>query len=111
MSQRRGLGEFEVLVLAAILQIGEDAYGSAIHRAVREAGRAASLGAVYTTLYRLTERGLITAEDGAPTPVRGGRAKRLYRLTSGGSAALRQAITPLSTLLAGTDLALGPVTG
>lgn len=107
MTQRVGLGEFEVVVLAAVLRLGRDAYGSAIYRAVKAAGRAVSIGAVYTTLYRLEERGLVTSEEGDPTPVRGGRAKRYYAIDAAGREALAESIRPLRNLLRGTALALG----
>lgn len=107
MTQRIGLGEFEVLILAATLKLGDGAYGAAIYRSVESAGRPATIGAVYTTLYRLEERGLVTSEEGDPTPVRGGRAKRYYALEPAGRDALSESVRPIRNLLRGTELAFG----
>ena len=75
------LGEFEQLVLLAVLRLGEDAYGAAIRRELVEcAGRDASPGAIFTTLERLEARGLVRSRFGEPTPERGGRRKRYYQL-------------------------------
>ena len=106
MSERNGLGEFEFLVLAAVLRLGAEAYGSAVYREVEATGRRVSMGAVYTTLYRLEERGLVRSHTGDPTPKRGGRAKRFFRLEPEGREALKTSVAALRTLLAGTELAL-----
>ena len=83
------LGEFEQLVLLAVLRLDDEAYGAAIARALREkAGRDASPGAIFTTLERLEARGLVRSRYGEPTPERGGRRKRYYRLRSAGQRAL-----------------------
>ena len=82
------LGEFEQLVLFAVVQ-NDDAYGTAIRREIeRRTGREVSAGAVYTTLERLEARGLVTSSWGDPTPERGGKRKRHYQLTTGGRQAL-----------------------
>lgn len=79
------LGEFEYLLLAAAVRLGEDAYGAAIRMEVEEAtGRSCSLGALYTTLDRLEAKGLIETWMGGATPQRGGRAKRMVRATPKG---------------------------
>lgn len=79
------LREFEELVLLAVRMNGKDASGATIQQALdREAGRAVSLGAIYTALDRLVTKGLVESWLGEPTPVRGGRRKRLYRLTPTG---------------------------
>ena len=83
------LGEFEQLVLFAVLQL-DDAYGARIRQEIeRRTGRAVSAGAVYTTLERLEARGLLTSSWGEPTPERGGKRKRYYALRPAG----RQALT------------------
>jgi DNA-binding PadR family transcriptional regulator len=83
------LGEFEQLVLLAVLRLGDEAYGAAIGRELREkAGRDPSPGAIFTTLERLEARGLVRSRYGEPTPERGGRRKRYYRLRSAGQRAL-----------------------
>jgi PadR family transcriptional regulator, regulatory protein PadR len=79
------LGEFEYLMLTAAARLGEDAYGVAIRQAIEEAtGRHCSLGALYTTLDRLETKGLIKTWMGDPTPQRGGRPKRMVRVTAKG---------------------------
>lgn len=79
------LREFEELVLLSVLIVGPGAYGASIQRVLdMEAGRAVSLGAIYTALDRLTRKGLIQSDMGEPTPVQGGRRKREYELTDEG---------------------------
>jgi len=79
------LGEFEYLMLTAAARLGEDAYGVAIRQAIEEAtGRRCSLGALYTTLDRLETKGFIETWMGDPTPQRGGRPKRMVRVTAKG---------------------------
>lgn len=107
MPERNALGEFETLVLAAVLRLGAGAYGAAVYGEVDRTGRSVSMGAVYTTLARLESRGLLSARTGAPTPVRGGRRTRLYRLTAEGRRELATSIGRLRRLLEGTDLQLG----
>jgi len=86
------LGQFEQLVLTAILGLREDAYGVTIHSKVEELARpkAVSLGAVYVTLVRLEDKGLIASWLSDPTPERGGRAKRCYRIEALGERALQE---------------------
>ena len=75
------LGEFEQLLLFALVRLGDDAYGVAIRQEVeRRTGRMISAGAVYTALDRLEGRGFVSSRVGDPTPQRGGRRKRHYRL-------------------------------
>jgi PadR family transcriptional regulator PadR len=79
------LREFEELVLLSVRMNGEDASGATIQQTLdSEAGRAVSLGAIYTALDRLDRKGLVESWLGEPTPVRGGRRKRHYRLTPAG---------------------------
>ena len=79
------LGEFEYLMLTAAARLGDDAYGAAIRQAIEEAtGRPCSLGALYTTLDRLEAKGLIRTWMGDPTPQRGGRPKRMVKVTVSG---------------------------
>lgn len=84
--------QFEQLVLTAILSLRADAYGVTIHRKVEELStpRAVALGAIYVTLDRLEDKGLITSRLSDPTPERGGRAKRLYKLEALGERALQE---------------------
>jgi PadR family transcriptional regulator, regulatory protein PadR len=84
------IGEFEYLILAAAAQLGDDAYGARIRTRIEEvAQRPCSPGALYTTLDRLEEKGLIATWFGDATPQRGGRAKRMVRVTANGAAAAR----------------------
>jgi PadR family transcriptional regulator PadR len=79
------LGEFEYLMLAAAVRLDEEAYGAAIRQEIAVAtGRRCSLGALYTTLDRLETKGLLETWMGDPTPQRGGRPKRMVRVTAKG---------------------------
>ncbi len=92
MAPQSSLGQFEQLVLTAILALGDNAYGVTIHAKVDalSAPRIAALGAVYATLDRLEDKGLVASWLSNPTPERGGRAKRHYRLEEAGKRALRE---------------------
>jgi DNA-binding PadR family transcriptional regulator len=73
------LGEFEQLVLLALVRLGKTGYGMTVRRELEEtSGRSVSIGSVYTTLDRLEAKGLLSSEHGDPEPVRGGRAKRTF---------------------------------
>ena len=79
------LGEFEYLVLASAVRLGEEAYGAAIRNEIEDATKqSCSIGALYTTLDRLEAKGLIKTAIGDPTPRRGGRPKRMVRVTAKG---------------------------
>jgi PadR family transcriptional regulator PadR len=79
------LGEFEYLLLAAAARLGEDAYGAAMRQEIDAAtGSRCSIGALYTTLDRLEAKGFVTTWMGDPTPERGGRPKRMVRVTAKG---------------------------
>jgi DNA-binding PadR family transcriptional regulator len=76
------LGEFEYLLLAAAVRLGDEAYGAAIRQEIETAtGNRCSIGALYTTLDRLEAKGLVRTSMGEATPVRGGRPKRMVRVT------------------------------
>jgi PadR family transcriptional regulator PadR len=92
MAKPDSIGQFEQLVLTAILSLREDAYGVTIHEKVGELARpkVISLGAVYVTLDRLEDKGLISSWMSEPTAERGGRAKRCYRLEALGERALQE---------------------
>ncbi len=93
MGRRDSVGQFEQVVLTAILALGENAYGVTIHDKVQQLTRPKSvqLGPIYVTLDRLEDKGYVTSWLSDPTPKRGGRAKRLYRLSAQGERALRDA--------------------
>jgi PadR family transcriptional regulator PadR len=79
------LGEFEYLLLTAAARLGNEAYGAAIRQEIEQAtGSQCSIGALYTTLDRLERKGLIKTWMGDPTPERGGRPKRMVRVTAAG---------------------------
>jgi PadR family transcriptional regulator len=85
-----GIGELELAVLISVARNGDDAYGAVVRRDLSaRARRDYAVGAIYTTLQRLEDKGLVTSEMSEPTAVRGGRAKRCYRVTASGSKALR----------------------
>jgi DNA-binding PadR family transcriptional regulator len=104
MSHER-LGEFEILVLAALIRLGDRAYGVPVRQEIEErAGRPISIGAVYTTLGRLEKKGLVTSRVGEPTAERGGRAKRYFRVETAGVAALDKAISTIDRMVEGLQL-------
>jgi PadR family transcriptional regulator PadR len=79
------LGEFEYLLLSAAAGLGEDAYGARIRQEIERATKGrCSIGALYTTLDRLEAKGLVRTWMGDPTPQRGGRPKRMVRVTAKG---------------------------
>jgi len=92
MTKPDSIGQFEQLVLTAILSQRDDAYGVTIHAKVAELARPKeiSLGAVYVTLDRLEDKGFVSSRLSDPTPERGGRAKRCYRLEALGERALEE---------------------
>jgi len=99
------LGEFEQIVLLAILRLDEDAYGVTIRSEIAACvGRRVAPGALYTTLDRMHEKGLVRSRIGEATAQRGGRAKRYFTLTARGRAALVQGQLAYKKLLDGLDL-------
>lgn len=95
-------GEFEQLLLFAVLRLGNEAYGARIRAEIgRRVGRAPSVGAIYTGLDRLERRGLVSSFIGEATPVRGGRREKLYRLESAGAAELHRSWTSVAAMAEG----------
>jgi DNA-binding PadR family transcriptional regulator len=85
------LGEFEYLLITAASRLGDDAYGAAIREEIeRITGRKCSIGALYTTMDRLESKGILTTWMGDATPLRGGRAKRMVRVTAKGADEARE---------------------
>jgi PadR family transcriptional regulator, regulatory protein PadR len=85
------LGNFEELILLAILKLGNEAYGVPIRHELEDAmEKEISVGALYTTLERLEQKGYVNSWQGMPTAARGGRAKRYYKVKSAGMAALQE---------------------
>jgi PadR family transcriptional regulator PadR len=93
------LGEFELMLLLAVLQLGEEAYGVPISRQLeKHRGRSVSVGSVYAALERLEGKGLIVSSLGDPTPERGGKAKRYFRVTREGLRQVRETRRVLTRL-------------
>jgi PadR family transcriptional regulator, regulatory protein PadR len=102
------LGEFEQLVLLAVLRLGDEAYAVPIRHAIEEAAvRSVSRGALYTTLERLEAKGFLSSHLGDPTPDRGGRARRYHTVTPSGLRALRAARDAVTRLSTGLESTLG----
>jgi PadR family transcriptional regulator PadR len=102
------LGEFEQLILLAILRLRDDAYGVSIRAELADrTGRNVAPGAMYTALERLETKGLIRSRMSDPTPQRGGRAKRIVIVTAAGREALTRAVQAYDRLLDGLDLKRG----
>lgn len=101
------LGGFEKLLLLAVLQLGERAYGAAIFdELAARTDRDSSPGAVYVALRRLETKGMVRSRSGEPTPERGGRAKKIYSMEPAGLEALREARREWNAMADGLDAAL-----
>lgn len=99
---RTYLGEFEQLLLFALLQLEDEAYGARIRESIEaRTGRTISPGAVYTALDRLEARGLVSSVVGEPTPQRGGKRKRYYRVEPQGAELLRRSQDALARMARG----------
>jgi DNA-binding PadR family transcriptional regulator len=106
MGKGEFLGEFEQMVLLAILRLGDDAYGMTVRRELEEtAGRNVTFGTVYGTLERLEEKGFVSSSHANPEPVRGGRARRYFRVEPAGELALARARDMMSRMWHGVRLA------
>jgi len=91
--------DFEQQVLLAVWQRGNDAYGTTVRDELEaRTGREVSQGAVYTTLVRLEKKGLLASRMSDPTPVRGGKAKRFFRITADGRAGVEAARAAMDRL-------------
>ena len=102
------LAELEIYVMLAVLRLGEDAYGVTIRREIEDrAGRSVSIGAVYATLGRLEEKGMVGFRASTPEPVQGGRSRKLVSLTPAGRAALDHSAAMLRRMMQGTPVAQG----
>ena len=105
------LGEFEYLLITAASGLGEEAYGAAIRDAIEETtGRKCSLGALYTTLDRLEAKGLVETWMGGATQQRGGRAKRMVRVTGDGAGAAKDFYDAVRRISRGAAWAENPDT-
>jgi len=105
MSSRDYLGEFEHIVLLAVLRLDDQAYGVTVRREIEErTKREVSIGAIYATLDRLEAKSYVQSRAGDPTPERGGRSKRFFRVTAQGVSAVNRTHRALQRLTEGLDL-------
>jgi DNA-binding PadR family transcriptional regulator len=96
------LGEFEVYVMLSVSRLHADAYGISIRRDIEQrTGRDVAIGAVYATLGRLEDKGLVRHSVSAPLPMPGGRARKYFRLTVAGERALEHSTAMLTRMMAG----------
>ena len=105
MSNRDYLGEFEHIVILALLRLASQAYGVTVRQEIEvRTGREVSIGAIYATLGRLETKGYVNSHLGDPTPERGGRSKRFFRVTAKGVAAVNRTQRALQSMTEGLDL-------
>jgi DNA-binding PadR family transcriptional regulator len=105
MPSREFLGEFEQIVLLAVLRLGKNAYGVPIRQEIEHrTKRSVTIGALYSTLDRLETKGYLASWIADPTAERGGRAKRFFRVEPLGLSAVRRSQKALSLMLDGLDL-------
>lgn len=96
------LGDLEQLVMLALARLGDEAYGVSVQELIaKRTGRDLAFATIYTTLARLETKGFVDARLGAPTPERGGRAKKLFALTGSGRNALRRSLAEVRTMAQG----------
>jgi DNA-binding PadR family transcriptional regulator len=106
MSKEENLGEFEQLALLAVLRLGKRAYGARIQEELEDrSGRKASVSSIYITLTRLEGKGMVSSWMGEPTGVRGGKARRFFRVEPEGVAALEKARNQLMAMWEGIPTA------
>lgn len=108
MAKGKFLGEFEQIVLLAVLRQAGEGYGMSIRREIeRLTGRGVSIGAIYSTLERLERKGFLSSREGDATPVRGGRARRHFELHPRGHHALLASREMLERMWEGVEAAGG----
>ncbi|MEM7430736.1 MAG: helix-turn-helix transcriptional regulator [Pseudomonadota bacterium] len=105
MAKNRFLGEFELLVMTAMIRLGKDAYGATIRAEIESrAKRSVTVGALYATLARLEDKKYVFSRVGEATPQRGGRAKRYFKITALGRTQLDKSVTAINRMLDGVSL-------
>jgi DNA-binding PadR family transcriptional regulator len=105
MAGRDYLGEFERVVLLGLLRLSDRAYGVTVRQEIEaRTGREVSIGAIYATLDRLEAKGYVKSHLGDPTPERGGRSKRFFRVTAQGLAAVNQSLRAIRNMAEGLEL-------
>ena len=104
MSKGTFLGAFEEIVLLALIQVGEGAYGMTVRREIEQrSGRSVSIGAVYATLDRLSAKGYLTSWLADPTAARRGRARRYFKIESAGANALSRSRAVVNSMWEGLE--------
>jgi DNA-binding PadR family transcriptional regulator len=102
MSRREYLGEFEHIIVLALLRLEDQAYGVTVRQEIEfRTQREVSIGAVYATLGRLETKGYVKSHYGDPTPERGGRSKRFFRVTARGVAVVNRTHRALHNMTEG----------
>jgi PadR family transcriptional regulator, regulatory protein PadR len=105
MSGRDSLGEFEHMIVLALLRLEDRAYGVTVRQEIESrTQREVSIGAVYATLERLETKGYVRSHQGEPTPERGGRSKRFFRVTAKGLTAVNRTQRAIESMSQGLDL-------
>ena len=105
VSKNSPLGEFEQIVLLTLVRLGDDAYGMSVRASIHELiSRDVSIGAIYTTLERLQNKGYVKSKMGEATAKRGGRAKKYFIVTGSGRRALNQFRANLEILWQGIQI-------
>jgi PadR family transcriptional regulator, regulatory protein PadR len=105
MRDRDYLGEFEHMIILALLRLGDRAYGVTVRQEIElRTDREVSIGAVYATLDRLERKGYVRSHRGDPTPERGGRSKRFFRVTADGAEAVSRRHRALQSMTEGLGL-------
>ncbi len=103
------IGMLELATLLSVARLGDDAYGLAVRSDLAlRTGRDYSVGAVYTTLQRLEDKGLLKSRASEPLPIRGGRSRRHFKVTGAGSRALREAERRAVSMWAGVGVRIRP---
>jgi len=104
MAKSGYLGEFEQIVLLAVLRLGDNSYGVPIRREIESrTGRLLTVGALYSTLERLESKGYVTSYYGDPTPERGGRSRRYFKMKPLGLRVLRESREELAAMWEGLE--------
>jgi DNA-binding PadR family transcriptional regulator len=102
MGSRSNLGAFDLMILLALMRLGDGAYGVPISREIEEtSGRVVALATLYATLTRLEKKGLVSSRLGEPSAERGGRAKKYFRVTARGLREVRDAQRVFTSLWTG----------
>lgn len=105
VDKHKFLGEFEQMVLLALLHLKDNAYGASIRQLLdSQVDRTVALGALYSTLERLEKKGLVTSKLGESTPSRGGRPKRFFTITANGQRSLVKSKSAMDSMWQGISL-------